>query len=510
MKRLFAILTLVVILLTGCAAPNVATNAQTTNTEQTQTNTDSTTTAQLEDDAETETIARFELNETFQNLLDEVNTVHESVKMYNRDYEQYAGQHNDPDFSDTDYMQYLNQPLKTIYPNTLLTLEQVTEDLEIYYKALRTQYGAYTYFGDDEVFRPAIDAVIADCAAMEYITIGSLQDSLLQHLSFVKDAHFLIGGWVTGEHLVPFFFRDVLYQKTENGFETMDGKLVASVEGYDDLDELFQLSLTIEGDLVYYPILLEEVGFKEFWTGATIQCSVQTLTVQYTDGSAEELHPQPFKLSVPTQSESVSIQEKNGIPFINAPAISYPYNGIKLIDAARDYRDSDILIIDFRKCEGGDVSTVPEWAQAHTQHTLWGNSWPLAHGVPFSIYEYATDHTDAEFVPMDNVRIILTSKYAASGAEMFIDTSYNMENTLIVGENTRGWFTASIRGTMTLPNTGLYVSFGPHLFLHPDGDYFEEYRGFLPDIWCPAAEAEEAVMNFIAKNTTVTYEEAKR
>ena len=144
---------------------------------------------------------------------------------------------------------------------------------------------------------------------------------------------------------------------------------------------------------------------------------------------------------------------------------------------------------------------MPQWFTNYTLQEVWQNSLSLKKGTPDMLYKNHLTKSDKEFVSTENTCIILTSKRTMSCGEAFVDMSCNMENTLLVGENTFGCLTGSLKH-WTLPNTGLYVSFGEMLYLYPDGGYFEEFRGFYPDIWVPAMETEEAVMNFIAKNTT--------
>ena len=425
--------------------------------------------------------------------------------MYSGDYEQYVGRHKDPEFTDLDFMKYVSQPTQAIDPNTLLTLEQVTEDLEIYYKALRTQYGAYAYFGDDEAFRPAIDAVIADCAAMEYITVATLADSLLQHLSFVKDAHFSIGGWQDREYIVPFFFRGIAFQKTERGYETPGGKAVASVDGYDDLDALFKRSISRQGELFYCPILLESISYWQYTRGPAT-CSTPTLTVHYTDGSSSQLSASPyFSSQYSNTSNNAVIEVENGVPVMTVNAFAYPNGGMQFLNYSKDYPDRDIQIMDLRANQGGSMPIATDWANAYAGQSVSGNALYMLHSQPDTEYKNVMSGKHGEFVSLDKTLILLTSKLTVSCGELMTDKAHNMENTLIVGENTNGELRSSI-GWITLPNSKIPVSFGDALFLYPDGGYFEEYRGFLPDIWCPADEAKEAVMNFIAKNTTVTME----
>ena len=514
MKRLFAILTLLAILLTSCTTLNAETTDQTTNTQQAEQNADTTTTdngatKQVRPDRtkredEPEGIARFELNETFQNLLDEVNTEHEAVKMYDGDYEQYLVLNKEEGF---DLEDYALAPSSIPPGTTVLTLDQVKEDLEYLYKALRTHYGCYEYFGGDEVFRPAIDAVIADCAALETITFSKLHSSLLDRMSFIEDLHFSIDFlWLDGyEQIIPFFFRNVAYQKTENGYETLDGKVVSSVDGFVDLDELFKRSLTKDGDLVYYPILLDPTTK----VAGRITCSIPALTVRYTDGSTDQLTPSDHYFER-SGTSTVDVRTENGIPVITVGGFYPGSDGLKFDRSAFDYRERDIVMVDLRYNSGGDCSKVERWMQNYASRPVWPNSMTLLDGNTLhTLTKYAMSHAEEEFAPMDNVTIMLAGKATCSAGENMVDMGYNMENTLIVGENTFGVLVGSAGRNVTLPNSGVYLEIGTGLHLHPEG-HFEEYRGFFPDIWCPADEAKEAVMNFIKKNTTVTYEQAEK
>jgi len=319
-----------------------------------------------------------------------------------------------------------------------------------------------------------------------------------EHMSFVEDGHFSILGKEMGKYAVPFFFRNVAFQKTDEGYVAEDGRLVASVDGFEDLDELFKLSLTMNGELVYFPILLEYHWLRS----EPVTCSTSVLTVRFTDGTTVGLFAEPYTLGSYEREYIVDTCVKNGIPVVILNKFERINGGREFNDTAFRYRDSDILIVDLQTNGGGVSSMAIEWYTDYTLQETWGHWLGIYGGTPDPMYEKHLSRTDKEFVPSENVLILLTSKLTASCGDAFVDLAHNVENTLIVGENTNGILTSDL-GRWTLPNTGLYVTFGTSLLLHPEGDHFEEFRGYYPDIWVPAAEAEEAVMNFIAKNTTV-------
>ncbi|MBR2894187.1 MAG: hypothetical protein IKC03_00830 [Oscillospiraceae bacterium] len=496
MKRFLLATSLILLLLTASAVPSNDVSDTAENPESADTTLNNENSVDVEDN-----ISRFEWNETFQTLLDDVNAAHKAVEMYDGDYSAYLGR-----IEDAEYEEYIaNLTAKSrLSGDTVITLEQVTEDMELLYHGLRGGYGAYKYFGGNEVFRPAIDAVIADCATLSTITVNDMLQSMLRHFSFVEDGHFRIEGLTLAEYDIPFFFRDTTYIKTENGYETLDGKIVASVMGQSNLEELFKLSLTAEGDLVYYPVLLKPVSYLTLLRESMIRCSPSTLTVCYQDGSSENLHADPYTFPG-YDLENTVVEENDGVPVIHLKNFYGTNGGFEMNSFPRNYRDNDIKIVDLRKCPGGGISTSTTWYVEYTQREFWGNSLYLLKGYPDPMYERHRNDTANEFVPSDTVLIILMSKSSASASEWFIDMGHNLENTLLIGENSNGSYRCTLGG-MRLTNTGVYIQYGGHLMLTPNEEYFEEYRGFYPDIWVPAAEAEEAVMNFIAKNTTTETE----
>ena len=50
---------------------------------------------------------------------------------------------------------------------------------------------------------------------------------------------------------------------------------------------------------------------------------------------------------------------------------------------------------------------------------------------------------------------------------------------------------------LKLPFSQISASFGQGLLIFPDEDYFQEMRGFLPDLWVPAAKAEELAIKLV-------------
>ena len=157
---------------------------------------------------------------------------------------------------------YLNNTQEKYDPEKMLTQQQAIEDVAYLFDAFHDCYGPYEYFGGAKVFDAAEERIKGELQKQESIKSADFEQLLLQELRFVKDAHFGINMQRTNPVKIPFFFRETAFQRTKNGYQTTEGKQVKSVEGYENLDEIMKRSLSKEGELVYYPVLLKD---SDFW-----------------------------------------------------------------------------------------------------------------------------------------------------------------------------------------------------------------------------------------------------
>jgi hypothetical protein len=306
-------------------------------------------------------------------------------------------------------------------------------------------------------------------------------------LSFLKDRHFRINYNFVNPISYPFFFRETAFQKTESGYQTADGKIVQSVEGYDDLDALFKRSISSEGKLVYYPILLKNA----YWQDEEKICD-EILTVHYTDGTSEELVSEPYQSDeINNTSEIVSMTQNGDIPVMQVNSWNTSYQE-EIVEGATQLKNSAVSILDLRNNPGGSSAPVQQWFNSYCGSVS-------SNGFRLNVFTgVGAGSLQDLWVDHENLLIVLIGKNSASSSELFIDYAYNLENVLIIGENTFG---ALLGGGnyFQLPNSKCIVtSGGPDVYLKAgNDDYFEELRGFYPDIWVPAGEAEELAVKLI-------------
>ncbi len=421
---------------------------------------------------------------TFEELMADVNEKHKGVVQSDFDYSPYLKKED----LERSPLYYHNQAYEGYDPAIILTQEQAEEDVTYLFEALHTCYGPYEFFGGEEVFDAAEEKIKAGLSEFETISSQELTQLMVANLGFVEDSHFKIHQSYVGLFKMPFFFREVSFVKTDDGYRTTNGKKVKSIDGH-ELDEIMKLSISSEGKLVYYPVLLKDCDYIE--ASETPQICDETLTVNYSNGDKQELTAENFQVFNEQKAEEpTSYTRYHGdIPVFQFNRFTEDYEGI--ISGATLLKESPVSILDLRSNRGG-VCFSREWMEEYTDDKVTENC------ITIKSWEGSViSNKNEKWTENDNTLIILTGKSSASASEILIDHAYNVENILFVGENTFGAMRSDSYYTY-LPNSGCPVSVGRgSLHIFPEGDYFEEFRGYYPDIWVPAAEAEELVIKML-------------
>ena len=103
-------------------------------------------------------------------------------------------------------------------------------------------------------------------------------------------------------------------------------------------------------------------------------------------------------------------------------------------------------------------------------------------------YEAYTPISTNYAIPRDGVVsneqliIILTGYITQSAAEFMVDMAFNIENTLVIGQNTGGALLSNFGIAARLPRSRMPNNIGNYMFILHE-NHFREGRGFAPDIW---------------------------
>ncbi len=399
--------------------------------------------------------------------------------------------------------------------NQTLTHDEIVEDINYLYQCLSDGYGLYNYFGGDEVFDASKDKLLEEYKNKDSESLAVFLDSILDNLSFVKDFHFNIYEVRTNKLKLPYIFDGFECQKVDGKFiNSKNNKIVKSINKSDKLDDIFRLSISSEGKLVYYPTIISDNLIYSMDIAYSDE-AVETIT--YTKDSYYHKFNEELKLDI-----------KSDIPIIHIGKMGFDKgtqgdNAKQFLDYATKYKDEKIVIVDLRNNYGGNGMLPQKWMMNYASEFVPTNYFSLKYITleqikkninPSNInyqsidelvniygleqisdsYSKVLDQKD-EFIANDNLLIILVNKNTYSAGEMFVDIAHNLENTIVVGTNTAGCLIGDHFGFITLPNSKLPVSFGNGLSFFPD-NYFEEFEGFKPDIWVKG-DAEEAVFKLI-------------
>ena len=429
---------------------------------------------------------------TLDQLMDQVNAAHQAVNndgLIEKFIPRQPVDENGELISESErFSYYVNTAEADSYdPDLVLTRQQMEEDVVYLFDALYACYGNYDKMGGQAAFDAAEQAILEECGQVDSLRAAEFQELLLSHLSFVKDAHFQIQNQSPNPLWYPFFFREVAFYLDEDQYITADHKKVASVDGYDDLTQLFKRSISPEGEIVYYPVVLQD----------TITWD-EPLIIHYTDGTAQVLQPEPYQeVPILNQSAIPELRNNNGIPILQVNGMrnnSVPGWSEAFLEGAKTLGNSKIGILDLRFNSGGDQDLIADWLKTYAKTSVPSNSLFLDAFTG----EQMLNARDL-WVQNDNFLVILTSKHTASGSEWLIDSAHNLENVLFVGENTFGCL-VGCSVAVHLKNSKFVAKIGTYENIIPStNDYFEEYRGFYPDLWVPADEAEDLVLALLAR-----------
>lgn len=487
----------------GCAQSEqpVQQDAQTSQTQQSEVKEDTQTAEQTQKETPEEVLQRCTLKGEWSpeltKLMETINAEHQAIQK--------------PVFSEEKYAKYFkeksnNTVIQKAEPNPdgSLSLAQIESDVNFLFDSLRQNYGLYEYFGGEEVFEPARSRVLEQCKENKQMDASKLETLLIQELSFINDSHFIIGNCTMVIMHAPFFYIEEEYHKEGSQYKTNDGKIVESIEGYENLDEVMKHSLNRQGEIVYYPVKLVEADYpKIYLTGKKLD-PPNNLIVHYTDGTTQELETAGYQMTENKREEKVELYENQQIPVVYSESMM----DSRFIGMGAKLHGQPVSVVDLRSNTGGKLDYVDKWFEGYSKQKVTPNY--------FSIYTAMFQDQDTQedeiqeingkmvyqagedtFAENEDLLILLTSCQTMSAAESFADRAHNLENTLIIGENTCGCLLGDSWGIdVKLPYSCLSVGFGHSIHVFPEG-YFEEGYGFEPDLWCPAVYAEEAAVNFV-------------
>ncbi|OUQ79588.1 S41 family peptidase [Flavonifractor sp. An10] len=387
-----------------------------------------------------------------------------------------------PDFTDQNHT-FTDEEMEVLLtphdPAENLTLEQAREDVETAFTLLRTTYGAYEYFGGDEVFDGLREDALArlEEADPALPLADAVADALYAVLSpVVRDGHFVVDNrrLIEAYELSPYYVPGV-YIDDPTGLDEdyikptigPDGAITygfyaLSHDGSDLPDSLggYELDWT----------LCEPVGRGNFVFAESEYRGIPTL--------------QSRRMSSRTPEEEAQLE--------------------RFASCGGEYADAPLLIFDVRGNPGGSDRWLMSWFEGWTgqpaqPHRVDGHRYSQlgceVHGSyypPDWMGTWGIGTEEGNWVEREGYTFLLTDGGTASSGETAVEFLRTVENTLAVGLPTGGCALVSNNMDIYLPRTGVWLFFGTGLSFHETMEN-RDGVGYLPDLWVNPAEAPVAV-----------------
>lgn len=460
----------------------------------------------------------------FIDLVKDINEYNESIKVPDIDLSIYTNGLLESEILTWDEFQSFSKyRFKKINDNKEYK-EYLKEDINLLFKALRSNYGLYNYFGGDINFNLVKEETLAFIDSKEILTENEVVDFISGKLSFIKDKHFYIGSRNTMKSNFM-YVNNKEYFKDESGyykFENNKKYYIESIDGDLDIEKYIKPSIGGDGQIIYvlYKIIENEVGINEYLSDREVKGVIKYI------GESKIVEDDVFSIyGVDKKTfDKVFKYEDDSVPIITIRAmdLSDEEDIKKFVKTAIESKKSKVTVLDLRDNIGGNSVWPVMWIKSRTNKLVKSNSKSLfvqrllnqpdyndilkeENSMTYEYlsfrqindYYYEMDNKgDDGLIKNKNYIFVIVDNNTASAGEFFIDLLKRLENVIIIGSNTNGVLNGSIYDNLRLPNTGISFGYGNTIRIY-DKELFEEGRGFMPDIIVNDDETLEKVLKLI-------------
>jgi hypothetical protein len=397
-----------------------------------------------------------------------------------------------------------------------VSLSQAKQDIDLLFRVFRYCYGAYEYFGGDEVFEEAKAAVLNDLDALgNMLKARDMAAVLKKHLAFIQDGHFSMNYSSILERQSYFSTEELVFEQDNRGyFSQADGEkqYLLSIDGNTEVESYMKLSIGPDGELIYYLGMLGEKNVRN----KIVNVAFDKTTVSLMLDNAALVTAYD---AVPTYSEDW----EGEVPVVACRDLTLPETCKSFISSASKLSSYAVAILDLRGNHGGSPDAVKQWLNAYepdglaeywfatsamsrsgralsyilartmdagaNYFSLWDtnnkqrNIYMQLYLTGINSYDISRENVPLKQLNAEGLLFVLMDERDFSAGEGLLFALRNRENTIFVGTNSSGSMRGGTGQQVVLPNSKINVSYGSNLFFWYDERVFQEGRGFLPDLW---------------------------
>ena len=389
-----------------------------------------------------------------------------------------------PDFTDQNHT-FTDEEMEVLLtphdPAENLTLEQAREDVETAFTLLRTTYGAYEYFGGDEVFDGLREDALArlEEADPALPLADAVADALYAVLSpVVRDGHFV----VDNRHLIEPYELSPYY---------VPGVYIDDPTGLDE--DYIKPTIGPDGAITYGFYALSHDGSD----------------LPDTVGEYDGLNWTQCKPVRTLSGTAFSEGQCQGIPMLESHRMYAERSGEeeqleRFASCGGEYAGAPLLIFDVRGNPGGSDRWFMSWFEGWTGQPAQPRQ---AFGQRYSQLRrqnstlsypeewmgiWGVSSSGGDWVEREGYTFLLTDGGTASSGETVVEHLHSVENTLVVGAPSGGCALVPNNMHLYLLHTGEELYYGTGACFH-DTMENRDGIGYLPDLWVPPVEAPVAV-----------------
>ncbi len=409
--------------------------------------------------------------------------------------------------------------------NAYITIEQAIEDTHYLFRAYRSCFGSYAYYGEEKFFEAESNIIeylndyrekpIHSNSTTPKISSTLFINSLKDNLDFIYDTHSRLDSEnfsdINEIFEYSYFGSIYIFRQDDMGYYTKiyDKKwYITDVNGNEPTDYM-KVSINKTGELVYRVVSVHN-PIDNFKTAKlTLTRGSKSVDVNFSWKQLDYLYNNVYDAfgvyetpnGITAKESMSSLVIKNEIPVLSVRYFHNEKAGDEELlhsytSSGRELKNQSTFIVDARSNGGGASKYSYEWMRAYTGRDMeyphvYAKRATYTQSHPNTAVGDSISHiAGSSFYENKNNTIFITDKRSGSSGEGIVEMYRLMSNTLIVGSNTEGCLIGGDVCHFFLPNSGIYAAIGTGFHLSGTAETPSlEGIGYMPDVFVNSKEA---------------------